>query len=286
MDLEKLFDRASHGKPVPSIAGRAGGKRLSKLIRGCLESGIMTSGAEATAEGGAPQGGPPSPPLSNIMLDELDKELERRGRKFVRHAGGCSIHVKSRRAGRRVHESMKAHLEAKLKLRANESESAAGKPERRKFPGFSFYRKRDGKPGIRMHPRSCQRLREKARRAASRNRGAGMECRLKESAEAANGWAGCFGMADGAGKLNELDGWMRRRLRACIWKQWKRAEAKFKSLQKLGASKEKAWEFANTRKGCWRISKSPILSAAAANQRLGKRGFKSLADRHQAVHSF
>jgi hypothetical protein len=218
------------------------------------------------------------------MLDELDKELERRGHRFVRYADDCNIYVRSERAGKRVYESIKRFLETELKLKINESKSAVDKPERRKFLGFSFYRKKDGEPGIRIHKRSLERLREKVKRVTNRNWGISMKYRLKKLAEITNGWVNYFGVADGEAHLQNLDGWIRRRLRACIWKQWKKIRTKYKNLKKLGVSDGKAWEFANTRKGYWRISKSPILSTTITNQRLEKKGYKSLVKRYRIVH--
>jgi group II intron reverse transcriptase/maturase len=286
MDLEKLFDRVNHDKLMSLIARKVGDKRLLKLIRSYLESGIMINGVEVINEDGVPQGGPLSPLLSNIMLDELDKELEQRGHRFVRYADDCNIYVKSERAGKRVYEGIKGFLETKLKLKVNESKSAVDKPEKRKFLGFSFYRKKGGEPRIRVHNRSFQRLREKVRKVTNRNWGVSMEHRLKKLAEITNGWVNYFGVADAESQLQKLDGWIRRRLRACIWRQWKKVKTRFKNLKKLGASKEKAWEFANTRKGYWKISNSPILSTTITNQRLEKKGFKSLVNRYHIVHQF
>jgi group II intron reverse transcriptase/maturase len=284
MDLEKFFDRVNHDKLMSLIARRVGDKRLLKLIRRYLESGIMINGVEVISEDGVPQGGNLSPLLSNIMLDELDKELERRGHKFVRYADDCNIYVKSKRAGYRVYESIKAYLETKLKLKVNADKSAVASPVRRKFLGFSFYYKKGGVPGIRIHQRSFQRLREKVKGVTNRNWGVSMEYRLKKLAEITNGWVNYFGVADGANQLQRLDEWIRRRLRACIWKQWKKIKTKAKNLQKLGIDKSKAWEFANTRKGYWRISKSPILTRSITNHRLERKGFKSLVNRYHVVH--
>ncbi len=277
VDMDKLMSL---------IARRVGDKRLLKLIRSYLESGIMINGVEVISEDGVPQGGPLSPLLSNIMLDELDKELEKRGHRFVRYADDCNIYVKSERAGKRVYESIKRFLETKLKLNVNEDKSAVDRPEKRKFLGFSFYRKKGGEPGIRIHRRSYQRLREKVKRVTNRNWGVGMEYRLKKLAEITDGWVNYFGVADGEAQLQKLDGWIRRRLRACIWKQWKKVKTRYKNLRKLGASNEKAWEFANTRKGYWRISASPVLSTTITNRRLETKGFKSLVNRYHTVHSF
>jgi len=284
MDLEKFFDRVNHDKLMSLIARRVGDKRLLKLIRRYLESGIMINGIEVITEDGVPQGGNLSPLLSNIMLDELDKELEKRGHRFVRYADDCNIYVKSKRAGQRVYESIKEYLETKLKLNVNEKKSAVASPIRRKFLGFSFYYKKGGEPAIRIHNRSYQKLKEKVRRVTNRNWGVSMEYRLKKLAEITNGCVNYFGVADGANKLQSLDEWIRRRLRACIWKQWKKIKTKHKNLVKLGIDKSKAWEFANTRKGFWRISKSPILTRTITNHRLELKGFKSLVKRYQIVH--
>jgi group II intron reverse transcriptase/maturase len=286
IDLEKFFDRVNHDKLMSLVSRRVGDKRLLKLIRRYLESGVMINGVEVISEDGVPQGGPLSPLLSNIMLDGLEKELEKRGHRFVRYADDCNIYVKSKRAGERVYESVKEYLETKLKLKVNEDKSTVDKPERRKFLGFSFYRKKGGMPAIRIHPRSYQRLREKVKRVTNRNWGISMDFRLKKLAEITNGWVNYFGIADGESRLNDMDGWIRRRLRACIWKQWKLVRTKCKNLKKLGVPDGKAWEFANTRKGYWRISNSPILSTSITNQRLERKGFKSLVSRYQVVHSF
>jgi hypothetical protein len=281
--LEKFFDAVQHDKLMSLAAGKASDTRLLKLIGRCLESGVLISGMEAAAEDGVPQGGPLSPLPSNIMLGELDKELERRGRKFVGYADGCSICVKSKRAGLRVFESIRGFLETSLKLKVNMSKSAADRPERLKFLGFSFCGK-NGEPKIRIHPRPIKRLKEKLRDKTSRNWGVGMEYRLKKPAEITSGWLNCCGLTDAASILEKLGGRIRRRLRACIWKTWKKIKARYKNLMKLGLSKEKAWEFANTRKGCRRVSKSPILTATITNLRLEKKGFKSLVKRHHEVH--
>jgi len=285
IDLEKFFDRVNHDKLMSLVARKVSDKRVLKLIRRYLESGVMINGLEIITEDGVPQGGPLSPLLSNIMLDELDKELEERGHKFVRYADDCNIYVKSKRAGERVYLSIKGFLETKLKLKINEGKSAVDRPEKRKFLGFSFYRSKKGLR-IRIHPRSYQRLKEKIRRVTNRNWGVSMEYRLKKLAEITNGWVNYFGLADGLGRLQALDGWIRRRLRACIWKQWKKVKTRYKNLKKLGLDAEQAWQFANTRKGYWRTSKSPILSTTITNLRLEKKGFKSLVNRYQKVHSF
>jgi group II intron reverse transcriptase/maturase len=283
IDIEKFFDRVNHDKLMSLIAKQVGDKRLLRLIRRYLESGVMINGLEVISEDGVPQGGPLSPLLSNIMLNELDKELEERGHRFVRYADDCNIYVKSKRAGERVYESVKLFLETKLKLKVNEEKSAVDIPERRRFLGFSFYRTKGGMPGIRIHPLSYRRLREKVKRVTNRNWGVSMDYRLKKLAEITNGWVNYFSIADCVSLLSDLDCWIRRRLRACIWKQWKKGKTKYKNLRRLGLSDTTAWMFANTRKGYWRISKSPILSTTITNQRLENKGFKSLVKRYHVV---
>ena len=182
-----------------------------------------------------------------------------------------------------MYESVKVYLETKLKLKINVSKSAVASPIYRKFLGFSFYFKKDGIPGIRIHQRSLQRLKEKVKRVTNRNWGVSMDYRLRKLAEITNGWVNYFGLADGERRLQGIDEWIRRRLRACIWKQWKKVKTKFKNLQKLGIDKAKAWEYANTRKGYWRISRSPILTRTVTNHRLELRGFKSLVKRYHVV---
>ena len=284
IDLEKFFDRVNHDKLMSLIARRVGDKRLLKLIRRYLESGIMINGVEVISEDGVPQGGPLSPLLSNIMLDELDKELEKRGHMFVRYADDCNIYVKSERAGQRVYESVKQYLETKLRLKVNEDKSAVDKPERRKFLGFSFYRDKDGKPLIKVHQRSIQRFKEKVKRVTNRNWGASLETRLRKLNEITTGWVNYFGIADDERIFRSLDGWIRRRLRACFWKQWGCFKARVRNLVLLGVSKDKAREWASTRKAYWRISSSPILQTTLTNLHLENLGFKSLLTRYHVVH--
>ena len=284
IDLEKFFDRVNHDKLMSLIARRVGDKRLLKLIRRYLESGVMINGVEVISDDGVPQGGPLSPLLSNIMLDELDKELEKRGHRFVRYADDCNIYVKSERAGQRVYESIKGFLEIKLKLKVNEDKSAVDKPERRKFLGFSFYRNKDGEPLIKVHQRSIQRFKEKVKRVTNRNWGVSMETRLRKLNEITTGWVNYYGIADDGYTFRSLDKWIRRRLRACFWKQWGCFKARVRNLVKLGVSNDKAREWAATRKAYWRISSSPILQTTLTNLHLEKQGFKSLVTRYLVVH--
>ncbi len=282
MDLEKFFDKVNHDILMNLISEKIEDKRVLKLIRKYLNSGIMTNGIFAKSEEGAPQGGPLSPLLSNILLNELDKELETRGHRFCRYADDCNIYVKSKRAGERVLKSITKFLEQKLKLKVNSEKSAVSSPTKRKFLGYSFYY-RKGSIGFRVHNKSYESLKEKIRKITNRNISMNFNYRIKKLNEIIVGWVNYFKLADMKNKLIELDGWIRRRLRACVWKTWKKIKTKFNNLIKLGIPKDKSWEYANTRKGYWRISGSPILNKTITNQRLINHGFKSLSSQYEKV---
>jgi len=280
MDLEKFFDNVNHDLLMHLVARKIQDRRVLKLIRKYLNSGVMLNGMLVKSENGAPQGGPLSPLLSNILLDELDKELERRGHRFCRYADDSNIYVKSKRAGDRVLKSITKFLEQKLKLKVNDEKSAVSSPTKRKFLGYSFYY---GKGGIkfRVHAKSYERLKEKIRNSTNRNVSMNFNYRIKKLNEIIVGWVNYFKLADMKSKLLELDQWIRRRLRACVWKVWKKVKTRFQNLMKLGVPRYKAWEFANTRKGYWRISNSPILNKTITNQRLINHGFKSLSSQYE-----
>ena len=283
MDLEKFFDKVNHDILMERLSRKITDRRVLKLIRKYLTSGIMINGIKVNNEEGTPQGGPLSPLLSNVMLDEVDKELEKRGHKFCRFADDSNIYVKSKKAGQRVMESMRKLLEDKLKLKVNQEKSKVDLVTRRKFLGFSFYFARGG-INIRIHPDSYKRFKEKIRVITNRNTGISMEIRLKRLNQVTIGWLNYFGIAKAKTNLVELEGWIRRRLRACIWKQWKKIRTKLNNLIKLGITKGKAWEYANTRKGYWRTSNSPILSRTLTNIYLEKLGYKSISKRYQSIH--
>ena len=282
MDLEKFFDRVNHDILMNLISEKIEDKRVLKLIRRYLNSGIMSNGIFAKSEEGAPQGGPLSPLLSNILLDELDKELEIRGHRFCRYADDCNIYVKSKRAGERVLKSITKFLEQKLKLKVNTEKSAVSSPTKRKFLGYSFYYRKGG-IGFRTHNESYERLKEKIRRITNRNISMNFNYRIKKLNEIIVGWVNYFKLSDMKTKLIELDQWIRRRLRACVWKTWKKSRTKFNNLIKLGIQRNKAWEYANTRKGYWRIASSPVLNKTITNQRLINHGFKSLSSQYEKV---
>src|SRR5450631_3714208 len=220
LDLEKFFDRVGHDKLMGKIAERVSDKRLLKLIRAFLRAGVMEGGLVSPAEEGTPQGGPLSPVLSNIVLNELDQELERRGLPFARYAYDSNIYVRSRRAGERVMESLTRFITAKLKLKVNRQKSAVARPWARKFLGFSFTSA--GIPKRRIAPKAVDRFKERVRELTSRTRGVSMERMAEELTRYLRGWLGYFGKCETPSVLEGLERWFRRRLRSAILKQWKR----------------------------------------------------------------
>jgi RNA-directed DNA polymerase len=279
IDLMRYFDTVNHEKLMGLVAKKVTDKRVLKLIRRYLKSGVMINGVVIDTEDGCPQGGPLSPLLSNVMLDELDKELEKRGHKFCRYADDGNIYVKSRRAGERVMASITAFLEEKLKLRVNPKKSAVDRPWKRKFLGFSFYTRKGG-IGIRVHEKSVSRFKEKVREILSRSNGKSTKQRLELLRSCLTGWENYFGLADMKVLANTLDEWIRRRLRMCIWKQWRKIKTRHNNLVKLGIEDCQAWQFANTRKGYWRTANSQILKLSLTNEYLAKLGLISLSQRY------
>lgn len=279
IDLASYFDTVNHDKLMSLVARKVKDKQVLKLIRLYLESGVMINGVVIDTEEGCPQGGPLSPLLSNIMLDELDKELEKRGHKFCRYADDQNIYVRSRRAGERIMKNITAYLEGRLKLRVNQSKSAVDRPWKRKFLGFSFYTKKGG-IGIRVHAKPVKKFKNKVREILSRSNGKSMEQRIKSLNQSIVGWVNYFKLADMKTLASTLDEWIRRRIRMCIWKQWRKIKTRHDNLVKLGIENTKAWEFANTRKGYWRIAGSPILSRTLTNERIINLGFVSLTKRY------
>ena len=278
LDLEKFFDRVNHDKLMSLVARKVKDKRVLRLIRKYLESGVLANGVKVKNEEGTPQGGPLSPLLANIMLDELDKELESRGHKFCRYADDCNIYVGSMKAGARVMGSITRYIEGVLKLKVNRKKSAVDRPGRRKFLGFSFYVTK-GKARNFIHAKSIQRFKEKVREITSRSSGRGMEWRREKLTRLIIGWVNYFGIADMQGPARELDGWIRRRIRMRYWEQWKRIKTKHDNLVRLGIDTSKAWEFASTRKGSWCIAGSVILKHALSNECLEKLGYPSVSRR-------
>lgn len=283
IDLAKYFDTVNHDKLMALVAREVKDKRVLKLIRLFLQSGVMINGVVIETEEGCPQGGPLSPLLSNIMLTELDRELERRGHKFCRYADDNNIYVKSKKAGDRVMRSITDFLENKLKLKVNKDKSAVDRPWRRKFLGFTFYQWY-GKIGIRVHEKSVSKFKAKIKAITARSNALDMERRMIKLRQCIIGWLNYFGIADISNLTKVLDEWTRRRLRMCFWKQWKKIKTKHDNLRKLGVKDGKAWEYANTRKSYWRIANSPILSTTLTNSYFEKAGYTSIFKRYKQIH--
>jgi len=263
LDLEKFFDRVSHDKLMAKIAERVSDKRLLKLIRTFLTAGVMEGGLVSPVDEGTPQGGLLSPLLSNIVLDEFDRELERRGLRFARYADDSNVYVRSRRAGERVMESLKRFITTKLKLKVNEQKSAVARPWERKFLGFSFTANRE--PRRRIAPKAVLRFKEKVRELTRRTRGVQVERMAEELGRYLRGWIGYFGQCQTPSVLQGLGEWTRRRLRSVLWKQWDRGPVRFAELRKRGVGKDLAAQTAGSAHGPWRLANSPALQFALPN---------------------
>jgi RNA-directed DNA polymerase len=263
IDLEKFFDRVNHDKLMGLVAKRVTDKRVLRLIRAFLNAGVMEKGLVSAIDEGTPQGGPLSPLLSNIVLDELDRELERRGHRFVRYADDCNIYVRSQRAGERVMESVTGFITKKLKLKVNSAKSAVARPWERKFLGFSFTRKEPHRRSI--APKSVVRFKARVREITRRTRGVSLEVMVGKLNLYLRGWHGYFGFCQTASVLSDLDSWIRRRLRCVVWKQWKRGRTRYKELRKRGINAALAAKTAGNPHGPWRLSHSPGMCIAFPN---------------------
>ena len=277
LDLEKFFDRVNHDKLMAKLGKRIGDKQVLKLIGAFLRAGVMEDGLVSQAEEGTPQGGPLSPLLSNIVLDELDQELEQRGLRFARYADDSNIYVRSRRAGERVMASITRFLSKKLKLKVNQQKSAVARPWERKFLGFSFTNGRQ--PKRRIAPKTVGRFKERIRDLTYRTRGVSMERMAEELTQYLRGWLGYFGKCETPSVLQGLEEWTRRRLRSAIWKQWKRGTVRFAELRKRGVGKDLAAQTAGSAHGPWRLANSPALSIALPNAYFDSLGIPRLSVR-------
>lgn len=276
MDLEKFFDRVNHDMLMARVARKVKDKRILKLIRAFLNAGVMADGALERTEEGTPQGGPLSPLLANILLDDLDKELTKRGLRFVRYADDCNIFVGSKRAGERVMESITGFVEGRLKLKVNREKSAVDRPWNRKFLGFSFLR--DKKATIRLAPQTISRFKEKVRELTNRTRSMSMENRIMQLNRYLMGWIGYFRLASVKGHCEKLDQWIRRRLRMCLWKQWKRVRTRIRELRALGVPEWACFVMANARRGAWEMSRN--TNNALPTSYWEAKGLKSLFSRY------
>jgi len=276
IDLEKFFDRVNHDMLMGRVAKRVADKRLLKLIRAFLNAGVMENGLVGPTDEGTPQGGPLSPLLSNLVLDDLDRELERRGHRFVRYADDCNIYVRSERAAKRVMESVSDFITKKLKLKVNGEKSAVARPWERKFLGFSFTS--GTRPLRRIAPKAMERFKKRVRELTRRTRGVSLEMRIAELAVYLRGWRGYFGYGQSRQVLKALDAWVRRRLCAVVWKQWKHGPARMRELRRRGVSHRLSRMAGYSSRGPWSMSLHTALNIALPPAYFRSLGVPSLAD--------
>jgi RNA-directed DNA polymerase len=280
IDLEKFFDRVNHDILMGLMAKRVADKRILRLTRAFLNAGVLEGGLVSPTEEGTPQGGPLSPLLSNLMLDVLDKELEKRGHRFVRYADDCNIYVRSQKAGERVMAGIEKFLAKRLKLKVNRAKSAVAKPSVRKFLGFSFTREQQ--PRRRIAPQALARFKAKVRELTRRTRGQSLPQIVKKLSIYLIGWRGYFGFCQTPSVMRALDEWTRRRLRAGAWKQWKRGRTRFAELRRRGVGRDLAAQTAGSPHGPWRLANSPALTIALPTGFFGSLGLASVAAQRSA----
>ena len=272
LDLECFFDTVNHSKLIEILSRTIKDGRVVSLIHKYLRSGVINKDLFEASGEGTPQGGPLSPLLSNTMLNELDKELERRGLPFVRYADDSMIFCKSKRAARRVKESITRFIEGTLYLKVNKEKTVVSYVRGVKYLGYSFYVMK-GKCRLTVHPKSKAKMKSRLKELTNRSNGWGYVKRKQKLKEYIRGWIGYYHLADMKRFLLDVDEWSRRRIRMCIWKAWKKPKTRVANLIKCGIERYKAWEWGNTRKGYWRISDSPILKVAINNDSLRRAGY-------------
>jgi len=278
IDLAQFFDRVNHDRLMSRLSQQIEDKDVLRLIRRYLTCGVMENGVKRTVTEGTPQGGPLSPILSNIVLDELDKELERRKLRFVRYADDISIFAGSQKAAERLLENIVSWIESRLKLRVNREKSGIRRPSKGQLLGFGFWHAQGGEIRPRVSEKSYIRLKEKIRKITGRSWSVSMDDRIRKLMQVTRGWVNYFAHADAKQRLRRIEEWTQARLRMCIWKQWKRVKTRIASLRKLGASNQKAYEWGNTRKGYWRIAHSPILQTTITCELLKQKGYIPLTE--------
>ena len=274
LDLAQFFDRVNHDILMSRVARRIDDKRMLKLIRAFLTAGVLENRLVGATDEGTPQGGPLSPLLSNLMLDDLDLELDRRGLRFVRYADDCNVYVSSERAGQRVMAGLKAFLTGKLKLKVNEAKSAVAQPHTRKFLGFTFSQWEHVRRQI--APKALIRFKERIRELTQRTQGVSVDQMIDSLKRYLTGWRGYFGFCETPRVLKRLDEWIRRRLRCFLWKQWKQGRTRFEELTARGVSRHLAAQTAGSPHGVWRLSCSPALSKALSNRYFRSLGLPSV----------
>jgi RNA-directed DNA polymerase len=276
VDLEKFFDRVNHDVLMSRVARKVKDKRVLKLIRRSLQAGMMVDGLTSARREGTPQGGPLSPLLSNILLDELDRELERRGHAFCRYADDCNVYVRSKAAGERVMASLSRFLEKRLRLKVNPAKSAVDRPWKRKFLGYSMTAHRD--PRLKVSAQSVKRFREKLKEAFRRGRGRNLGRLIKEITPLLRGWIQYFRLAQVKGIFEELDGWIRRHLRCLLWRHWKRTYTRAQNLMKRGLTKERALKSAMNGRGPWWNAGASHMNDSFRKSYFDRLGLVSLMD--------
>ncbi|MCL6490132.1 MAG: group II intron reverse transcriptase/maturase [Alicyclobacillus mali] len=281
LDLAKFFDRVNHDMLMARVARKVRDKRVLKLIRSYLEAGVMMNGVVVRNEEGTPQGGPLSPLLANIMLDDFDKELERRGHRFARYADDCNVYVRSKRAGERVMASLTRYLEETLKLKVNQEKSAVDRPWRLKFLGYSFLADEDAT--LRLAPKTVERFKERIRELTSRSRSMPIQERIRKVNAYILGWVAYYRLAAMKTHCTRFDEWIRRRVRMCIWKQWKRVRTRYRELRALGIAEEIVHMTANSRRGPWFMAR--ILNRILDRVYLTKLGLRSMYTRYLELRS-
>ena len=281
MDLEKFFDTVSQSKLIEVLSRTIKDGRLISFIHKYLNAGVIANGMFERTEIGMPQGGPLSPLLSNVMLNELDKELERRGHRFVRYADDCMIFCKSKRSAERTLENILPFIEGKLFLKVNRRKTKVAHISKVRYLGYSFYRYK-GKCRFRVHPKSVFKMKGKIRELTDRNKGMSNAVREEKYQQYVRGWVEYFRLADMKNLLKATDEWARRRIRAVYWKQWKKIRTKYKKLKALGMEHWKAKELACSRKGCWRMAQ--VLNQIFSNKIIAKLGYTSLLDYYLIVY--
>ena len=279
IDLEKFFDRVDHDIMMSRMARRIEDKRVLKLLRRFLQAGMVKGGVERARRKGTPQGSPISPMLSNILLDEVDKELEKRGHRFCRYADDIVVYVKSEAAGRRVKKSLEKFMRKRLKLKMNMEKSAVRRPWESKYLGYSFTEEEE--PRLRIAEKSVEKLKEKLKPLWKRGRGRAIEATMKELNRITTGWVSYYRQTEPTWMLRNLDKWIRRRIRNLVWRHWKRPRTRLKKLLSMKIPRRIAMGAAYTRAGPWKASMLPAMHMAYPNKTLKEMGLKSLLDEHR-----
>jgi len=274
LDLSKFFDRVNHDILMSRIARKVQDRRVLKLIRNWLENGMMSAGVVTSRKEGTPQGSPLSPLLANILLDELDKRLERAGHSFCRYADDCNVYVRSQRAGERVMRWMRRFLEGELKLKVNDTKSAVARPEDRKFLGFTFYR---GKRKVKVQAAkaSWHRFKQRVRQLTARRQGISLEKVIGRLNRYLQGWIGYYRLSETPQEMRQADAWIRRRLRCFLLRQWKRPKSRAAKLHQLGG--RNSWQIISS-KGLWRLSRTKATNSGLKNSFFQEKGLVSLGD--------